>query len=228
MACVHEWKRNGSARTATRRACRLCGRREHKVLRLRKDGKGQQGIWYLSASDHGSAPTARSHPRVSEHLCTLYAHTNEEQLGYLAGLIDGDGCIVVRRRERRATKGDRARGASFIPIVNVAGEVTHLTELRDELRGIPGRVYIVRRQSGHLRAMAEWTVAGTQAVALLVALSSHLRLKRRQAETVLAMPMPRSRWAVTPELREKQEQARLLVQKFNQRGRGRKDRSHGS
>lgn len=137
---------------------------------------------------------------------------------YLAGLIDGDGSLLVRRRDRSASAGDRARGVSFILRVSIAGETEHINGLRSELSGL-GNVWV--RQRPEQRHLAEWVIAGGQARMLLAAVVPFLRLKRRQAEVMLAMPMPRSRWAATPELRHAQEAARVEVSRLNCRfGRG--------
>lgn len=151
----------------------------------------------------------------------------EAKLGcarYLAGLIDGDGAIMIRRREKPETRTDRRRGLSFIILVGIGGEPGHLKALRDEFGQI-GTIWVRRREGQH--HIAEWKIAGGQAVALLRAVSPHLRLKKDQALLVLGMPLPRSRWGVTPELREQQERCFLEIKRLNHRfGRG-KEADHG-
>ena len=143
---------------------------------------------------------------------------------YLAGLLDGDGCILIRRRDKSKTTGDRQRGISFITIITIGGEVSHLQGLRDKY--LVGSVYI-RKRIG-LRHLAIWTIAGSIAIAVLKQLIPFLSLKLKQAIVALSMPRPRSRWGVTPELRNTQESCRILIQQLNQLGRGKKEKRNGN
>ena len=137
-----------------------------------------------------------------------------EALAYLAGLIDGDGCILILSRKGPATRSDRARGLSFIVEVKIGGDSEHLRGLRQEFKNI-GSVYV--RPMDHL---AEWTIAGQMARSLLADTLPYLRLKKRQALLALGMPHPRTRWGVTNELRERQAWHQAEVRRLNHRGRG--------
>lgn len=152
------------------------------------------------------------------------ASESKTKWAYLAGLLDGDGSILIRRRDKNKTNGDRQRGISFVVVIKISGEPQHLGLLRDELD--IGNLYI-RKRLGQ-RHLAEWTIAGGQAISLLTNILPFLRLKREQAEVALSMPSPKSRWGVTTELRINQEDCRLKVTHLNQLGRGKKEVSHGS
>lgn len=137
---------------------------------------------------------------------------------YLAGLIDGDGSIMIRRRDKKKTLGDRQRGISFMLIVAIGGETSHLTDLRKEW-GLIGSFWVRKRENQ--RHLAEWKIANNNARRLLEAVEPFLKLKRPQALTALTLPSPRSRWGVTKELREQQELCRVQVSALNKRnGRG--------
>lgn len=148
---------------------------------------------------------------------------SETDYAYLAGLIDGDGCILVRRRDHLATLSDRQRGQSYDSQVRIGGETTHLTLLR-ELHQNTGTIY-VRKREGQ-RHLAEWTLSGQKGVRLLERITPYLKLKKRQGELLLSLPWPKSRWAATPEVRAEQERIRLEIKKANQLGRG-KEKQNG-
>lgn len=143
----------------------------------------------------------------------------ETDYAYLAGLIDGDGCVLVRRRDHPTRPGDRERGPSYGLNLSIGGEPKHLTGLR-ELFGNVGFIYI-RKKEGQ-RHLAEWTIAAKRGLVLLRLVVPYMRLKKAQAELALAMPMPVSRWGVTTALREKQESIRLEIKRLNTLGRGKK------
>jgi len=138
---------------------------------------------------------------------------------YLAGMIDGEGCITVRRREKPATAGDRKRGVSYSLRVSIGGEVNHLTQLCADTT--LGSVWIRKREGQ--RHLAEWSIGSYESKILLLEVLPYLRLKKSQAQVGLAMPQARSRWDATPELRQEQEQCRLTIQELNRLGRGKKE-----
>ena len=137
---------------------------------------------------------------------------------YLAGLIDGDGCLTIVRRDKGKTKGDRRRKLSFETLVKIAGETQHLRGLRREWSGI-GSLYI-RKRHGQ-RHLAEWMICQKQARALLKKITRFLVLKKAQALNILNFPRCKSRWDATPELRAEQYQRWILMKELNSRtGRG--------
>ena len=133
-------------------------------------------------------------------------------LSYLAGLIDGDGSILILKRDRTG------RGSlSFTVTVKVGGETEHITKLATQY-GI-GNVW-VRKKVG-LKHLAEWTIAGNQARWLLNAIKPYLQLKNPQACVALAMPQCRSRWDATAKLRAIQHTCHLQMKQLNHaKGRG--------
>jgi hypothetical protein len=221
---------SGDRKSPTRRVCSKCGRREHKVVRTLPNGK-RQGLWYLTTRDHASAQNANEHPRIQEQASLFKRTLSVAQLAYLAGLVDGDGSIMVRRRVRSRGSHARRRGSpdrrrtGFTTILSVGGETVHLTNLRSEFGNI-GTLY-VRKRKGQ-RHLAEWRNADSKATSLIVVIVPYLRLKRQQAELVISMPRARSRWAATPEIRKRQEWIRSEIQRLNRRGRGKKRQRRGS
>lgn len=146
----------------------------------------------------------------------------ETDYAYLAGLIDGDGCVLVRRRDHAAQVRDRKRGPSYSLAVKIGGEPKHLNGLRT-LHGNIGSIW-TRKKPGK-RHLAEWTLSSKRAFVLLKRVVPYMILKRKQGELVLAMPWPVSRWGVTPELRARQEEIRLEIKRLNKTGRGKETQS---
>lgn len=141
----------------------------------------------------------------------------DRQWAYLAGLIDGDGSIMVRRRDKPSTINDRARNISFELKVTIGGQPKHLATVRAVYGG--GNLYIRKREGQ--RHLAEWRVVARQARRVLEGIEPYLMLKQRQARIALAMPRPIARWGITPELRAAQEQARVDISNLNSAaGRG--------
>lgn len=137
---------------------------------------------------------------------------------YLAGLIDGDGSIIVSRRDKGLTKHDRKRKMSFELVVKVGGETHHMLALRREWGNI-GSVY-VRKRPGQ-RHLAEWLIAARQSRIVLRQIARYLKLKKRQAQNGLSFPMCRSRWDATPGFRREQLRRWRLMKYLNSRvGRG--------
>jgi hypothetical protein len=143
---------------------------------------------------------------------------NRTDYAYLAGLIDGDGCILVRRRDRDWGRDGKRRTSGYTLNVKISGETNHLTRLRAQHDGV-GSMHI--QKGNRKRHLAEWTIAHKRGLALLVKIVPFMQLKRAQAELCLQMPWPRSRWAATPELRAHQEEIRLQIKRLNKLGRGR-------
>jgi hypothetical protein len=141
---------------------------------------------------------------------------------YLAGMIDGDGSILITRRDRHKTKGDRARGISFQVFVKIGGETRHVSHLRQLWGGI-GSVYI-RKRKGQ-RHLAEWAIEGRRAKKLLRHIRRYLMLKQRQALNAITFPQIHDRWHITSAIRSEQLRRWKLMKYLNSRvGRG--DRSY--
>ena len=142
---------------------------------------------------------------------------------YLAGLIDGDGCILLRRRDYPNRPGDRARSQSYSLNLKIGGEPNHLFGLRTTFEMV-GSIWI-RKRPGQ-RHLAEWTIAAKRGLNLLEHVAPYLLLKKKQADLILAMPWPKSRWTATAEIRQKQEETRLEIKRLNTLVRG-KEKQNG-
>lgn len=106
-------------------------------------------------------------------------------LGYAAGLFDGEGCIHIARQKKATAR----RGHIFRLVVSVAQN--HLGTLSDfqNLTGLAGRIYQVRRQGPANRDSFSLNYDGNTAAALLDTLLPYLR--RKQDEAVVALTFQR-------------------------------------
>ncbi len=104
---------------------------------------------------------------------------NETTLAYIAGFLDGDGCVnaqIVTRRDYRL-------GFQVRVTVSFAQKTKRHWYLLWLKKQIPGGV-LRRRGDG----MSDYTFTGAAQIrALLMALRPHLRIKRRQATLVLSI-----------------------------------------
>lgn len=108
-------------------------------------------------------------------------------LAYVAGLIDGEGCIHL----------EVSKGRWYQPRVSVGmtePALPLLTSLRDEWGGT---LYQMRKPTTKWAGAWTWHMTGHPAAKLLTAITPYLRLKGNQAEAALklygiVMDLPRS------------------------------------
>lgn len=115
-------------------------------------------------------------------------------LAYLAGVIDSDGCITIKRR--RVKTAAKWNMSSTIFVRQVTREAIHLLH---ETFGGSVRVNPPSTHGG--RDLFQWTVDRTKATAAAMRLLPYLRIKRQQAmilvEFAKFLSDPRKRCAVT-------------------------------
>ena len=102
------------------------------------------------------------------------------EIGYLAGIIDGEGSIILCRSGARASSG------YIFPLVKIANTNKILIDWLD-VKFPKGRVQYRSRMNERCKDVYHWTVASNNAINLLSMVEPYLLLKRRQAE--IALPM---------------------------------------
>lgn len=102
-----------------------------------------------------------------------------ETLAYLAGLLDGEGCIGAYNS--RSSKGSKR------PFAQITIRVAMRTPLGPQLLHsvFGGSLRVTRGR------YFDWCVRGRQAIDCLVAVFPYLREKRTQAETAMALDVIR-------------------------------------
>jgi len=98
-------------------------------------------------------------------------------LAYAAGLVDGEGCISLRRQRQLAGQSGNGYGLQ-VTIVNT--KVSMICWLKQHF----GALYGVRRCVRY-RSMYEWYVCGKQAAQFVEAILPYLVVKREQAQVVI-------------------------------------------
>ena len=98
------------------------------------------------------------------------------ELAYLAGLIDGEGCIMMRRDGRR-------RIHQYTLALVVTNEHKGTLEWCSSLFG--GYIYDQSQTQQHHKKIYNWTINSTAAHAVLVAVIPYLQIKKDQAQLVI-------------------------------------------
>jgi hypothetical protein len=98
---------------------------------------------------------------------------------YIAGIVDGEGCISIHRRSDRCYK----QGYSFYATLRVSNTNKPLLDWLKRVTGL-GAV-VENKVVGNRRPQWEWKVHSQQAGLLLKELYSFLRVKKKQARLVL-------------------------------------------
>jgi hypothetical protein len=110
---------------------------------------------------------------------------NRELIAYLAGIVDADGTISIKRSTYNMRVSGDARCPSFqerIAVSQVASEVPSLLQ-----QTFGGRLGVHRGYSDNARDGLRWEATNRQAANAIRALLPYLRVKRRQAEVALAL-----------------------------------------
>lgn len=107
--------------------------------------------------------------------------TDPQSIGYLAGLIDGEGCIRITR----AFSKNKSRNWSHFAAVIV---VNTSAVLMDWLASLGGSVKAHNRnRPAHWKPCWSWNIHGENAVRLLTAIRPYMRIKGQQADIALAL-----------------------------------------
>ncbi|MDO5535856.1 MAG: hypothetical protein Q4F65_14560 [Propionibacteriaceae bacterium] len=136
-------------------------------------------------------------------------------IAYVAGLIDGEGCIHL------GTRKGTYRARVTVGMTEVA--LPLLRELQEEWQG---SIYCSRQPTEKWAGAWVWSVQGAPARVLLESLTPHLRLKKEQATLALEVEDIRSRLARmangsgrwTPEARVACEAIKMRLHSLNAKG----------
>jgi len=133
--------------------------------------------------------------------------TNKEQLAYLAGLVDGEGCLSC----------NRAGGKCISPTLQVANTNRTVLEWCRLLFG--GSIFRLAKQKAIHKQAYTWSSCGKNAIAIVQELLPHLKIKKKQAKVFIQFEMKKAGWPRLT-LKEKMEREKLFGQlkKLNKRG----------
>jgi hypothetical protein len=144
---------------------------------------------------------------------------------YVAGLIDGEGCIGIAR----SRKGKRTGERSYRVIMDMGMTIKALSILRALQEEFGGTVVKMRAATDRWEEAHCWSIGGPAAAEMLRRVAPFLQLKQEQANLGIALEeihqsLPRSeygqgiRFRWTPEARERCEIIRLRVMELNKKG----------
>ena len=99
-----------------------------------------------------------------------------EEIAYIAGLLDGEGCISIN-------KGRDQSGAKYRLVVCCANTDRAVLEFLYRMLG--GRIYVISKSKWSRRTCWMWTTSSQQAGEILHILLPYLRIKKRQAKLAI-------------------------------------------
>jgi len=105
------------------------------------------------------------------------------QLAYIAGLMDGEGSIIIRYDYIKTKSGYRKHGFSLIVQVAMVDDSNVLQWLSESFGG---SLYLHRdKRKSYWRDITKWHIATNQALSFLEAILPFLRLKYAQAKLAI-------------------------------------------
>lgn len=144
--------------------------------------------------------------------------TDPAVLGYLAGLLDGEGTVGIS-----SVRSARAKNPSHFPHLMIAN--CYEPVMRWLERDIGGKVDIHTPSTNqpHWRTSYRWRLHGQNAEAFLRSVRPYLRIKHEQADVVLAMSEIRGKnhvphGTLTGEQVELREGFKRRINELNRRG----------
>ena len=134
-------------------------------------------------------------------------------LEYIAGLIDGEGCITIH------TRNDRAVSVEHYPVVCLTlGKAKNIvTELKERFGGSV-RVAYKFHKNGKTSIVDVWKISSRKAYAFLKQILPYLQIKRRQAELVIEFYdgfKAGYRYGASLDEIKRRERIRRLIHKLN-------------
>ena len=148
---------------------------------------------------------------------------------YLAGLIDGEGCLEILKRKKEACVG----GYYYVARLRISSVDKEIIEW---LKNSFGGFIYYRKGKGNERDSWTWTIQFMKAKRIIDAVYPYLRIKKRQAEILkhfFATYKPESYKIVEnkigkngtgyhkelkDEIREKREKLHRQIRELNRRG----------
>jgi hypothetical protein len=138
--------------------------------------------------------------------------TDNEKLCYLAGIIDGDGCISI---------GKNIMQGRPHPIYNLVLLITSTNkDLIDFLYGNYGGIITGQPSRGNSKPYFILQLLSNNAIRILLAVKDKLIVRKQQAELALKFPM-RTRESMgrfSQEERNERENIYLQLRKLNKKG----------
>jgi hypothetical protein len=139
-------------------------------------------------------------------------------LGYLAGIIDGEGCIYIRPHYKKQKGSTNPSLNSKVAIGNT--DVRLMLWLVENIGGTFHQKHGKHQSMRHWKPAHDWIVNGNNAAQLLKAIRPYMVIKGEQADVLLALAALKEKRS-RPLTAEHVAQAQALREKMgllNQRG----------
>jgi len=104
---------------------------------------------------------------------------SSELSAYVAGIIDGEGCISINRARFKQKPWLSDRYTAVLSVGNTSRKMI------DVLLNAFGGTVVLRRATAKHKACYVWSVRGPKARAVLDAVGGHLRVKNAQSELLI-------------------------------------------
>ena len=130
---------------------------------------------------------------------------NDLELGYLAGLIDGEGCIRIQKTIYKSI-------SSLYPSIAIQMTDLKAIEFVSEITSID---YHGPYQYGKNKSYWAWYAIGKKAIDLLDVITPHLKIKQKQALLMSCFPLGQRGFKKSPEIKDLQEQIYNEIKQLN-------------
>ena len=125
----------------------------------------------------------------------------QTDLAYIAGIMDGEGCICIVKRKSCSRKGYSYQ--LRVTIVNTNEWLVH--SLKMQYNG-----WVYDHCSGTNKRVWEWRVDSNLALSFLESIVKYLKLKRAEAEIAINFQRTRPRWPTEWDYVHQEDQRMLL------------------
>jgi len=136
-------------------------------------------------------------------------------IAYLAGMFDGEGCIVIHDRKWQTKRGLLRQG--FYPEICLAN--TNEWIIHQFRFAFGGNIYLRKKTTTKSQAIWAWQTTSKKATRCLEVLLPYLKLKKRQAELAIEMEKrrrPKGSYRLEPDESIAWQQAqKILISNIN-------------
>ncbi len=100
----------------------------------------------------------------------------KEKLIYLAGFVDGEGCLTTNRT---------SQNGRYRPSLRVSG--TYEPIMKWMKRWFGGNYYVIHARTGQTKETYDWVLSTNKAIKLIEALMPYLKVKKEEAKVFVQL-----------------------------------------
>lgn len=140
----------------------------------------------------------------------------ETDIAYIAGIIDGEGCITVSICSPYLKHKEVSQ--VYAPIIRVAMTDKNIIYWLQNITG-EGNIYFIKSRNYRHKDIWDWRLSTGNGARLLKQIKPYLKVKRLQAELFIELAEIRSQSGRTRYKPERQLEIVKQIQALNKRGR---------